>query len=404
VEDFMPVFFSELQKEGHLDRAMAIARGMVRNRPDYWMPVLFSRLRSGRICYNPGFRPSKNEKAFDKWKALISAIRDGKCTPILGPGLLEPLVGSTHELARSWAESCNFPMAQYAREELPQVAQFMSVNQARDYVRAQLREHIRSELLNRYKNRLSDEFLAPAKSLDDLFSEIHRIRREDDKENLEPHTLLAKLDLPIYITTNFCCSLENALTTQGKHPRSEYSRWYDKLESKLCIYDDEKDKDYKPDPKNPLVFHMFGRFSDPDSLVITEDDYFDFVIGTSKKQKREATSVIPFPLAVGEALANKSLMFLGFSLDDWIFRALFRTIMAQGGSASLKDYAQVAAQVEPEEGRIANPISAREYLKEYFKTTANIDIFWGSVNDFVREYKVQEEFYDRHDKYRGWPH
>jgi hypothetical protein len=386
VEEFMPIFFSELRTNGHLDRAMAIARGTVRERQDYWMPVLFSRLRSGRIWYESGFRLSKTEKAFDKWKALFSAIQNQECTPILGPGLLEPLIGSTRELARRWAGSYDFPMAQYAREDLPQVAQFVSVKQARAFVRTQLREYIRRELLDRYENRLSAEFLTPAKTLNDLFTEIGRIRREDDKENLEPHTLLAKLDLPIYITTNFCCSLENALSAQGKQPRSEYCRWYSRLESKSCIYDNEKDKDYRPDSKNPLVFHMFGRLSDPDSLVITEDDYFDFLIGVSQKQKRQSAPAIPFPLEVGEALANKSLMFLGFSLDEWIFRALFRTIMAQGGSALLKDYAQVAAQVEPEEGRIANPINAREYLKEYFKTNANIDIFWGSVDDFVRDF------------------
>lgn len=393
VEEFMPVFFSELQKDGHLDRAMAIARGMVRNRPDYWMPVLFSRLRSGRIWYEPGFRLSRGEQAFDKWRALFSAIWDGECTPILGPGLLEPLVGSTRELAQRWAGSFKFPMARNAREDLPQVAQYVSVKEARAFVRKQLREHIRHELLDRYKGKLSAEFQGSSKTLDALFSEIGRIRREDDRENLEPHTVLAKLNLPIYITTNPCCLLENALIAEGKNPRSEYCRWYSRLESKACIYDNEVDKNYRPDPQNPLVFHMFGRLSEPESLVITEDDYFDFLIGVSQKQKRQSAPAIPFPLEVGEALANKSLIFLGFGLDKWVFRVLFRAIMAQGGSALLKDYAQVAAQVEPEEGRIANPISAREYLKEYFKSNANIDIFWGSVDDFVRdfvrEYKAQ---------------
>ena len=46
---FMPVFFRELRRDGLADRAMAVARGTVRDRPDWWMPVLFSRLKSGRI-------------------------------------------------------------------------------------------------------------------------------------------------------------------------------------------------------------------------------------------------------------------------------------------------------------------------------------------------------------------
>ncbi len=49
VARFMPVFFRELLLDGQIDRATAIARGAVRDRPDFWMPVLFMRSRSGRI-------------------------------------------------------------------------------------------------------------------------------------------------------------------------------------------------------------------------------------------------------------------------------------------------------------------------------------------------------------------
>ena len=55
VDQFMPVFFQELQRDGQLDRAIAVARGAVRERPDWWMPVLYMRLKSGRIWYAPGF-------------------------------------------------------------------------------------------------------------------------------------------------------------------------------------------------------------------------------------------------------------------------------------------------------------------------------------------------------------
>ena len=52
---FMPVFFQELRRDGQVDRAASVARGAVRDRPDWWMPVLFMRLKSGRIGYKPGF-------------------------------------------------------------------------------------------------------------------------------------------------------------------------------------------------------------------------------------------------------------------------------------------------------------------------------------------------------------
>lgn len=49
IGQFMPVFFRELLRSGQIDHAMAVARGAVRNRPDFWMPVLFMRSKSGRI-------------------------------------------------------------------------------------------------------------------------------------------------------------------------------------------------------------------------------------------------------------------------------------------------------------------------------------------------------------------
>jgi hypothetical protein len=57
VEKFMPEFFRELARDGQVDRAMAAARRAVvgygdePEQDDYWMPVLFMRLKSGRIWY-----------------------------------------------------------------------------------------------------------------------------------------------------------------------------------------------------------------------------------------------------------------------------------------------------------------------------------------------------------------
>lgn len=45
----MTRFFSELLRDGQVDRALAAARGALRERSDHWMPALFLRLRSGRL-------------------------------------------------------------------------------------------------------------------------------------------------------------------------------------------------------------------------------------------------------------------------------------------------------------------------------------------------------------------
>lgn len=49
VAQFMPVFFKELQVDGQIDRAMAVARREVWDRPDWWVPVLFTRLERGQL-------------------------------------------------------------------------------------------------------------------------------------------------------------------------------------------------------------------------------------------------------------------------------------------------------------------------------------------------------------------
>jgi formylglycine-generating enzyme required for sulfatase activity len=51
--EFLPAFFKELQRDGQIDRALAVARGRVFERSDWWMPVLFSRLRDNRLLQPP---------------------------------------------------------------------------------------------------------------------------------------------------------------------------------------------------------------------------------------------------------------------------------------------------------------------------------------------------------------
>ena len=52
-ERLLPAFFAELRRDGQVDRALAAARLAVRERPDWWAPVLFLRLRDGRLWAEP---------------------------------------------------------------------------------------------------------------------------------------------------------------------------------------------------------------------------------------------------------------------------------------------------------------------------------------------------------------
>ena len=87
--------------------------------------------------------------------------------------------------------------------------------------------------------------------------------------------MLADLPCPIYITTDMSTLLADALRAAGKDPQIELCRWNEDVEQLPSIYDDEPD--YRPTEQRPLVYHLFGIHDEPDSMVLTEDDYFDYL-------------------------------------------------------------------------------------------------------------------------------
>jgi hypothetical protein len=371
-EEFMPAFFRELRRDGQIDRAMAAARSAVQDRADWWMPVLFMRLRSGRIWYTPGFTGVQDE--LEIWAPLLKSVENEYCTPILGPGLTEPLIGSWGEIARQWAETYRFPMAHHDREDLSRVAQYLAVHMKKRALWDEFEEQLCAELLNRYGKQLLEHYGDNLpKRLHELTKAVSTLRQEDGPT--EYYQVLAELPIPLYITTDPSNLLEEALIAAGRGPQRKLSPWNDYI-----VRHQEEKLDHEPSFKYPLVYYLFGRLEEPRSLVLTEDDYYDFLIGITKNRKYA-------PSVVGSKLAENSLLFLGFRIYDRNFRALFRSVMNLEGRSSLgsqDEVANIAAQVEPEEGLIQEPERARRYLEKYFEK-ADISIYWGSVEDFIRE-------------------
>jgi SIR2-like domain/CHAT domain len=400
VKTFLTRFFAELVQDGHVDRAASVARGVcaVAQRHDRWSPVLFSRISHGRIWSLPNQVP-RREKQFDGWDGLINAIDEGTCTPILGPGLLEGLIGPTRELARQWALAVEFAMATYHQEDLPRVAQFISTLQGREFPRKQIGKRYLIEVRRRF--RPESEGVAAgvlsetAEALEAVLVEAWG--RQQRKGRAEPHTILAELPFPIYVTTNVDNLLERALQEAQKDRRralkpEDQDRALTGTESRLkydiCRWHHKpktvwppspfSNTSYEPNAVCPLVFHLYGRMDYPRSLVLTEDDYFDYLIGVNRDHKS-------IPLRVKSVLQETALVFLGFRLDDWDFRVLFRSILAQADQEELdRNYPHVAVQLEPEEGRNVDPEKARRYLQKYFQDV-DISIYWGSVEDFARD-------------------
>ena len=380
VEQFMPIFFRELQQHGEIDRAVAIARGKVQHRADAWAPVLYMRLKSGRL-WNLGFSANGGGPGYGKWQSLINSISIGECTAILGQGMADSLTGSRRETALRLARDYRYPLAAYERDNLPQVAQFVMQDQGRPNLIAELRKIFRDELIKRLGADVPTDLVKPAaNALDPLVLELGRRRWANDPD--EPHRVLAGLPLRLYVTTAFDGLMAEALRFVGKKPREELFRWNDFADWGPSVYDAEPD--YEPTVDEPLVYHLAGRLGRPQTLVLTEDDYFDYLIGVTQK----LLDVKAIPGVVRTAFVSTTLLFLGFDMGGWDFRALFRKLMNQEGKSHSWGYVHAGVQIDLDEGRAIEIDRARKYLEDYFNND-RISIYWGGVEDFVRDLRQQ---------------
>jgi CHAT domain-containing protein len=366
-------FYQRLIKHGQVDRAINEARStlLTAGRPDAAVPVLFTRLESCQLW--SGDADARGEMLGDRnprifWTGLIKYIQRGKCTPIIGPRARDRWVPVPAEIARRWTDEHGYPFAD--RTNPTRVAQYMAIIQGESFPRYEIIDVLREAFLAKVP-----EELRPNKSYNTVTELVDAVAWDviaaDDPN--EVHRVLASLNLPLYLTTNFDNFMTAALRALGKHPTREICRWSETLDHLPSRFDD--DPNYEPTPDAPLVYHLFGSDEEIDSLVLTEDAHFDFLVKISSETER----IHPY---IWAALTNSSLMFLGFNLNDWGFRVILRGLLAPlQGRRSFK---HVGVQLEPEDVRAEDVPAVHEFLKDYFQD-AEINVYLGTVQQFIAE-------------------
>ncbi|MGD8584339.1 MAG: SIR2 family protein [Chloroflexota bacterium] len=186
----------------------------------------------------------------------------------------------------------------------------------------------------------------------------------------DPMLLLASFGLKVYITTSYHEFLESALKKAGVKPRSEYSRWNEAIRKAPSILDEG----YIPSAAEPLVYHLHGMDSDPESLVLTEEDYLQFLMSSTKDAFSKHD---PIHSTVRLAISDSSLMLLGFSLRSWAFRSLFWS-MIKGRSQDLTSV--VIMQLQPSD-------QEKKYMEKYFShhRLLRFVVEWTKVAEFVKQ-------------------
>jgi hypothetical protein len=68
-----------------------------------------------------------------------------------------------------------------------------------------------------------------------------------------------------------------ALVAVGKEPKQEICRWNpDLVDAYTSVFD--KAEGFEPTIQSPVVFHLHGYADDPSTMVLSEDDYLDFLV------------------------------------------------------------------------------------------------------------------------------
>lgn len=372
-------FYRQLLAHGQVDRAMNAARSTLlsADRPDAAVPVLFMRLTSGQLWSAEAdargeVLGSQNPRIF--WSGLLRMIQRGKCTPIIGPRVHGRWLPTPPEIAQRWAAQHGYPFTD--KDELARVTQYMASSQGVDFPRYEYLD----ALLRAMERRLP-EAVRPEERPDTLTGLVDDVGWSQllGGDLNEPHDVLARLDLPLYLTTNADNFMTAALSARDRSPERELCRWNRDLDWLPSLFED--DPNFVPTPERPLVYHLFGNDEVVDSLVLTEDQYLDFLVQTAAEMER-------VPAFIRGALASSTLLFLGYSLYDWEFRVVLRGLVATLNQRHR--FKHVAVQLDVEGDEVENLEAVQHFLSQYFQD-AEINVFWGETHQFMAELRERWE-------------
>ena len=291
------------------------------------------------------------------WETLLSRIANQKCTPFLGAGASAHILPTGGALADEWANQLTYPFPN--RDDLAQVAQYMAI--------------VRSDPL------------VPKERIAEVCSTVNLAQALQDGD---PYDVISGLDLPVYITTNYDDLLLQALRNRRKEPRPMLCPWND-LSYELAGEDDLYR--HEPDERTPAVYFLHGNAQEPGSIVLTEDDYLDFIVWITR-QWREQAAISRIAPCVKQAMAKTSLLFIGYSQNDWTFRVLMRSIRETGANLRALN---IAVQLSPlgEDAAEEDQEKVTDYLTSYFSNLQDnsVKLYWGTAREFCQELQERRE-------------
>ncbi len=140
-----------------------------------------------------------------------------------------------------------------------------------------------------------------------------------------------------------------------------YSDYYDRTAPVRPMLPD-------PTPDAPIIYNLYGSLDQPTSLILTESDRLDFLVSVISDEP-------PLPPKLKSALRDpeRTLLFLGFELDQWQFRVLLH-VLARDARRRYKSFAFET-----------DDLGLDEDTREFYRTGHKIHFVVGEPMEFARE-------------------
>lgn len=281
------------------------------------------------------------------WESLLHAIDKQRCTPFLGTELIRE---DLNRITLKYAEHVGYPHQD--TDNLTRVSQFSVIEN-------------------------------PTFAKDELSESLRGIPPPNFKDSGDPHGVLADLHLPVYITTHYINFMIEALKDRHRDPVSCLCKWNKFIPDSIV-----SEPPAKPTAANPVVYHLYGHVDVPETLVVTEDDYLEFL------RKSSIEKIIPS--LIDMVCTKNSLLFLGYRLVDLEFRVLLRILvsfMEINLFSQSKAHVSVQVTTVDHSADVGQREKIQAHLNKYCEERLNMRVYWGTCREFMSELRRRWDIY-----------
>lgn len=154
-----------------------------------------------------------------------------------------------------------------------------------------------------------------------LMKLVHEVLPDAEYQPSPLLQVLASLPFQLIVTANYDRLLERAFGDKPYElvvqPINGFAEQDQKLQNQLSA------------PKGTIIYKIHGSFSDNGSpvaaqednrLILTEEDYIQFLSIVGRKD-------VGVPTLISDKMINGTILFLGYSLQDWDFRTIYKTLI-----------------------------------------------------------------------------